>query len=121
MVADNGWDAAIARYQKVEAPITAFNLELLDHLRPGWETRVQVVTSMFRLWFVRPGNAWPFNERVSVEWESSRRVRAELIRDVPRQSLAESGGFTRVTGDFATPENALPVVEALLMQLDGVG
>jgi hypothetical protein len=40
-----------------------------------------------------------------------------LVRDALRISPAASGGPWTVTGDITRPENALPAVEALLLQL----
>jgi len=73
---------------------------------------------MFMLLFTRPGETgYEFNERVEVLWEAEDRIRLALVRDVPRRGLERPGGRVTVAGDFTTPENVLPAVEALLLQL----
>jgi hypothetical protein len=112
------WDTAHQRYADIDADVAAFNTALLAALRDRWGQSVRPDTSMFILLFTRPGETgFRFTERVEVEWQGQSRVRMVLVRDVPRISPAANGGQWTVTGDIARPENALPAVEALLLQL----
>jgi hypothetical protein len=114
---DVAWAQAMARYAGMDVPAARFNIALLTELQDRWGRVLRPVTSMFDLWFVRPNDTYPFAELVIVAYEGIERVRMTLRRDLPRRSLERSGGPVTVTGDFARPENALPVVEALLLQL----
>jgi hypothetical protein len=112
------WDHAHQRYADIDADVAAFNTALLAALRDRWEQAVRPDTSMFTLLFTRPGETGDrFTERVEVEWQGPSRVAMVLVRDAPRISPAASGGPWTVTGDMTRPENALPAVEALLLQL----
>jgi hypothetical protein len=113
------WDAARDRYDSMDNDWARFNVALLTALRVRWESRVRPDTSMFTLLFTRPNETgYRFTERVRVEYEPDR-VAMSLERDLPRQSLSQSGGLVVVAGDFTRPENAIPAVEALLYQLAG--
>jgi len=115
---EDAWDVAIARSRTLDVPAARLNLALLDALRPRWAGAVRPDTSMLTLLFTRPGETgYAFSERVEVQWETEGRVRLALVRDVPRRGLERPGGRVTVAGDFTRPENALPAVEALLLQL----
>jgi len=113
------WQQALGRYKEMDLPIAKFNTALILALRPSWEHRVRIVTSMFRLLFVHPGSTkWPFNEQVVVEYEKSKdRVSVSLNRDAPRRGDPRPVGGVVVAGDFVRPENAIPVVESFLVQI----
>jgi len=112
------WDVAIGRYRSSDVPAARQNVGLLDALHARWGRVVRPDTSMFMLLFTRPGETgYEFNERVEVLWEAEDRIRLALVRDVPRRGLERPGGRVTVAGDFTTPENVLPAVEALLLQL----
>ena len=73
---------------------------------------------MFTLLFTRPGTTgYEADERVEVLLEDDDRVRMALVRHVPRRGQTRPAGHVTVAGDFTRPENALPAVEALLLQL----
>ena len=112
------WDGAATRYRDVEGPAAAFNVALLMALQPRWGSVLQPDTSMFRLLFTRPGTTYyDADERVEVLFETDNRVRMALTRRVPRRGESRPAGPVTVTGDYTRPENALPAVEALLLQL----
>jgi hypothetical protein len=112
------WDYVHQRYADIDADVAAFNTALLAALRDRWGQSVRPDTSMFTLLFTRPGETgFRFTERVEVQWQGPSRVAMLLVRDVPRISPAANGGPWTVTGDITQPENALPAVEALLLQL----
>lgn len=112
------WQGALDRYDAIDTPIAEFNAALIRALRPSWEHRVRVATSMFRLWFMHPETAtWPFEELVQVEYETDDRVSISLRRNAPRRGDARPVGPVIVAGDITRPENALPVVESFLMQI----
>jgi hypothetical protein len=116
------WDVVQRRYAEIDADVAAFNTALLAALRDRWGQSVRPDTSMFTLLFTRPGETgFRFTERVEVEWQGQNRVRMVLVRDVPRISPAARGGWQTVTGDITRPGNALPAVEALLLQLASPG
>ena len=56
-------------------------------------------------------------ERVEVLMDGADRVRMSLVLQVPRHGETSAVGPRTVTGDFTRPENALPAVEALLLQI----
>ncbi|MCC2315601.1 hypothetical protein [Cellulomonas xiejunii] len=115
---EDAWDVAAARFRALDVPAAHLNLALLDALHPRWAGAVRPDTSMFTLLFTRPGETgYAFSERVEVRWEAEDRVRMALVRDVPRRGLERPGGRVVVAGDFTRPENALPALEALLLQL----
>jgi len=112
------WDAALARSRETSHAQAIFNVELLEQLRPRWESSVRPDTSMWTLLFTVPDETgYRFTNRVEVAWQASDRVSMSLVVDRPQRSLTEPGGRAVVTGDFTRPENALPAVEALLWQL----
>jgi len=112
------WQDALDRYDAIDAPIAKFNAALIRELRPSYEHRVRVVTSMFRLWFMHPETTtWPFEELVQVDYETDDRVSISLRRNAPRRGDPRPVGPVVVAGDMARPENALPVVESFLMQI----
>jgi hypothetical protein len=114
----NAWDAAEMRYAAVDAPAARFNVSLLRTLRPRWEQAVCPDTSMFTLPFTRPdATGYKADERVEILVEADDRVRMALVRQAPRRGAARQAGPVRVTGDYTRLENALPAVEALLLQL----
>ncbi len=114
------WDRAIGRYRDMPVPAARFNVELLEALRPRWEGRVRPDTSMFDVLFTRPdATGYSYDERVEMLWESENRVRSALRRMVPRPGETRQAGPAVVTGDFVRSENAMTVVESLLMQLVG--
>lgn len=117
-VARDAWDVAIDRYRDLTSPPAAFNVGLLDWLRPHWKARVRPSTSMFTLEFTRYGSTgYSYDERVDVLFEAADRVRVSLVRRVPRRGESRPAGPVVVTGDFVRPENAGPVVESFLLQL----
>lgn len=98
----------------------AFSASLLRDLRERWEPRVRVTTSHFDLLFTRPGHrplAGQPGEAVQVRLLTEDRVEMLLLRAVPRRGETRAAGPVTVTGDFTRPDNALPAVEALLLQL----
>lgn len=112
------WDAALDRYRELDNWAAQFDVTLLEQLRGRWEHTVRPDTSMFRLLFTRPGSTgYHFDECVEVEPEASNRVRMALVRQVPRRGEKTPAGPVTVTADYTRPENALPAVEALLLQL----
>ena len=114
---ESAWDAAQQRYTRVDTDLAHFNISLLSALRPSWGDVLRPVTSMFSLWLVRPKATYPYPEKVVVEYEGVERVQMSLFRELPRQSLERSGGAVTVAGDITRSANALPAVEALLLQL----
>lgn len=116
------WDEALKRHASIEPQhdLAAFNVGLLQALRPRWGERLQVDTSMYRLLFTRPHERAYGDEAldwVYVEWNQPARVEMALVRRVARRSLDQPGSEAVVTGDFTKPENVLPALEALLWQL----
>jgi hypothetical protein len=112
------WDAALARYRDAEAPAASFNVALLKALRARWGLTLRPDTSMFSLLFTRPATTgYHADGRVEVLFEDDSRVRMALVRQVPRRGESRPAGRVTVTGDYTRPENALPAVEALLLQL----
>lgn len=101
-----------------DVPHAQFNVKLLTELRPAWEAKVQPDTSMFRLLFTPNGTrSYMAPERVVVEYETDQKVQVHLSRMVPRPREADPAGSVVVTADYVRPENAGPVVESFLMQL----
>lgn len=81
---------------------------------------MRVNTSMFRLMFTRPDEHHydeSTSEFVRAELVGEGKVELALVRRVPRRSLEQAGGEGVVTGDFTRPDNAVPALEALLLQL----
>jgi len=116
------WQHALDRYSEIDTPIAKFNVVLISALRPDWEHRVRIATSMFRLVFVSPGTtSWPFDEHVDVEYENDLRVSVSLVRVVPRRGDPRPVGPVVVAGDIVRPENAIPVVESFLVQIASQG
>jgi hypothetical protein len=115
------WDDAQARYLDWDAPAARFNHRLLTALRERWEDRIRPMTSMSTLRFTRPDESpYPYPaERVDVVMEGTDVVRMELLRMVPQRGQAQPAGPVTVTGDYTRADNAVPAVEALLMQLVG--
>jgi hypothetical protein len=116
------WDEAIERYASIDPPhfISQFNVTLLEALRPRWEGRLRVNTSMYRLMFTRPDEHHydqSTTEWVSAELRREDQVELALMRRKPRRGLDLPGGEGVVTGAFTKPTNVLPALEALLMQL----
>jgi hypothetical protein len=111
------WQAALDLYDAIDAPVAKFNSALIRALRPNWEDRVRIVTSVVTLWFTHPETTYPFEARVQVEYEADDRVSVSLRKLVPRRDLTHTGGVFVVSGDFVRPENAAPVVESFLMQV----
>lgn len=113
------WDGALDRQQDFDAPSAAeFNIALLKALRPRWGPVVRPDYFMFRLLFTRPGSTgYSFDERVEVEAELDGRISMSLVRCVPRRGESRPAGLVTVAGDYTRPENALPAIEALLLQL----
>lgn len=112
------WDAALDRYRELDNWAAQLNVTLLEQLQGRWGHAVRPDTSMFRLLFTRPGSTgYHFDERVEVEPEPGGRVRMAFVRQVPRRGETTPVGPVTVTADYTRPENALPAVEALLLQL----
>lgn len=112
------WLRAHARYADMDNPTARFNTQLLEALRPRWQSVVRPDTSMFTLLFTRPDRTgYDYDERVSVLFESADRVRIEFERTVARRGEDRLAGPITVAGDFTRPENAYPAVEAMLLQL----
>jgi hypothetical protein len=116
------WDQTLERYASVEPQhdLAAFNVGVLQALRPRWGDRLRVDTFMYRLLFTRPHERvyeYDALDWVYAEWTQPARVEMALVRRVARRSLDQPGSEAVVTGDFTKPENVLPALEALLWQL----
>ncbi len=97
----------------------AFSVNLLRQLRGQWESSVRVTTSHWDLIFTRPAeHPYPMaSEEVLVRLILDDRVEVSLRRSAPRRGETRPVGPVTVAGDFTRPQNALPAVEALLLQL----
>lgn len=114
----DAWDRALERYRGLPVPAATFNVALLEALRPRWAARIRPDTSMFDLLFTAlDSTGYSYDERVEVSYESDIRVRMALRRMASRRGETRPAGPVVVTGDYTRPENALPAVESLLMQL----
>lgn len=104
-------------------PAAALGASLLRQLRGRWESRLRVTTSHFDLVFTRPAeHPYPMaSEEVLVRLLLENRVEVSLRRSVPRRGETRPTGPVTVAGDFTRPSNALPAVEALLLQLADPG
>lgn len=100
-------------------PTAALSANLLRQLRGRWGSRLRVTTSHFDLCFTRPAeHPYPMaSEEVLVRLLKQDRVEVSLRRSVPRRGESRPAGPVTVAGDFTRPQNALPAVEALLLQL----
>ncbi|TQL04600.1 hypothetical protein [Cellulomonas sp. SLBN-39] len=118
--AHDPWNDALSRYREIAVDAARYNVALLETLRSAWQPLVRPDTSMFRVLFTRYGQTgYEYHERIEVEYESTDRVRIALARQVPRRGDDRRVGPVIVAGDFARPENSVPVVESFLMQLAG--
>ncbi len=97
----------------------AFSAELLQQLQGRWESRLRVTTSHWDLIFTRPAeHPHPMaSQEVLVRLLLDDRVEVSLRRSVPRRGEIRPAGPVAVAGDFTRPQNALPAVEAMLLQL----